>query len=98
MLHSLPALLDELERRLVAGEDPTPLVGSVRWSDVIDWPRSPEESKKLRVKLTSLTVLINGLQAPLQATLRCLTGNAAYQSKGRVPLPRTISMRVEDCI
>lgn len=29
MLHSLPALLDDLERRLIAGEDPLPLLGMV---------------------------------------------------------------------
>ena len=54
MLHSLPALLDELERRLVAGEDPLPLIGSVRWSEVIDWPRNREETLKIRRKLALL--------------------------------------------
>jgi len=54
MLHSLPALLDELERRLMAGEDPMPLLGSVRWSEVIDWPRNWHEAARLQATLLGL--------------------------------------------
>ena len=98
MLHSLPALLDELERRLITGEDPLQLIGSVRWSEVIDWPRNREETLKIRRKLGCISSLINGLQAPLQATLLGLSQNAAYKAKGSMDLPSTISMRLEDCV
>ncbi len=98
MLHSLPALLDELERRLVAGEDPVPLLGSVCWSDVIDWPRNRQDAVKLRGRLSSISALLNGLQAPLQATLLGLHQNAAYKAKGGMELPSTLSYRIQDCI
>lgn len=98
MLHSLPALLDELERRLMAGEDPMPLLGSVRWSEVIDWPRNRQEALRLRSRLGSISALINGLQAPLQATLLGLQQNAAYKAKGSMALPSTISLRIQDCV
>lgn len=98
MLHSMPALLDELERRLMAGEDPMPLLGSVRWPEVIDWPRNKQEAANLRGRLGSLSVLITGLQAPLQATLLGLTQNAAYKAKGFVALPTTISLHIQDCV
>lgn len=98
MLHSLPALLDELERRLMEGEDPMPLLGSVRWSDVIDWPRNRQDAVKLRGRLGSISALINGLQAPLQATLLGLHQNAAYKAKGGMEIPSTISVRIQDCV
>ena len=98
MLHSLPALLDELERRLMTGEDPMPLLGSVRWSEVIDWPRNRQDAIRLRGRLGVISALINGLQAPLQATLLGLHQNAAYKAKGGVELPSTISMRIHDCV
>ena len=43
MLHSLPVLLDDLERRLIAGEDPLPLLGAVRWSELGGWPQDVAE-------------------------------------------------------
>jgi hypothetical protein len=98
MLHSLPALLDELERRLMAGEDPMPLLGSVRWSEVIDWPRNWQEASRLKGRLGSISALITGLQAPLQATLLGLHQNAAYKARGSVDLPATISLRIQDCV
>lgn len=98
MLHSLPALLDELERRLVAGEDPTPLIGSVRWSEVIGWPRNRQEALKVRARLNGISILLNGLQAPLKAALQGLDLNPAYKAKGAMELPSTISLRIEDCV
>jgi len=98
MLHSMPALLDELERRLVAGEDPMPLLGSVRWSEVIDWPRNRQEAARLKARLGSISALIHGLQAPLQATLLGLHQSAAYKAKGGMEIPSTVSMRLQDCI
>ena len=98
MLHSLPALLDELERRLMAGEDPLPLLGSIRWPDVIDWPRNRKDALNLRVRIGSISALINGLQAPLKATLLGLHQGAAYKAKGAVELPSTISLHIQDCV
>lgn len=98
MLHSMPALLDELERRLMAGEDPMPLLGSVRWPEVIDWPRNRQEAANLRERLGSLSVLISGLQAPLQAALLGLHQNAAYKAKGGMELPTSLSLRLQDCV
>jgi hypothetical protein len=92
MLHSLPALLDEMERRLVAGEDPMPLLGSIRWPEVIDWPKNVQEAQTLKLRLSSVNALIHGLQAPLRATLMGLNQDAGYQAKGAQPLPRSISL------
>jgi hypothetical protein len=74
------------------------LLGSVRWPDVIDWPRSRQEALKLRGKLGTINALINGLQAPLQATLLGLYQNAAYKAKGRMDVPSTISLRIQNCV
>lgn len=98
MLHSLPALLDELERRLIAGEDPVPLLGSVRWSEVIDWPRNHRDALTLRNRLNGISALLNGLQAPLQATLTGLHQSAAYKAKGGMEIPSTLSFRIQDCV
>ena len=82
----------------MAGEDPLPLLGSVRWPEVIDWPRNQQEAAKLRGRLGSISTLIKGLQAPLQATLLGLTHNAAYKAKGFIALPTTISLHIQDCV
>ena len=95
MLHSLPALLNDLEKRLVAGEDPLPLLGAVRWPDLIDWPRNRQEALDLKCRLAQITLLLNGLQAPLRATLMGLNLGAFYQAKGGFPLPASVSMRLE---
>ena len=97
MLHSLPAVLDELERRLIAGDDPIPLLGAIRWPDVIDWPRSSEDARNLKLRLSSINALINGLQAPLRATLMGLNQSAAYQAVGVTP-PPVLSYRFQDCV
>nr|WP_320131569.1 hypothetical protein [uncultured Holophaga sp.] len=93
MLQSLPSVLADLERRLIAGEDPLPLLGNVRWPELVDWPRSREEALRLRQRLAGLNALIQGLQAPLRATLMGLSQDASYQRKGEIPLPGAISMR-----
>jgi len=98
MLHSLPTLLDDLERRLIAGEDPLPLLGSVRWPDVIDWPRSREEALRLRQRLGQIQALVQGLQAPLRATLMGLNQEAGYQRRGSIPLPGSISLRFQQSV
>jgi hypothetical protein len=98
MLHSMPAVLDELERRLMAGEDPTPLIGAVRWSEMIDWPRDRQEAMDLRGRLRGISALINGLQAPLQATLLGLHQSAAYKARGAMELPSTISLHIQESV
>lgn len=98
MLHSLPAVLEELERRLLAGEDPLPLLGSIRWPDVIDWPKTAMEARELKQRLSSISGLINGLQAPLRATLMGLNQDAAYQYRGSVKLPSSLSLRFQESV
>jgi hypothetical protein len=94
MLHSLPALLDELEHKLMAAQDPQPLLNSIRWSEVIDWPRTPEAAARISRKLDGIRFLINGLQAPLRATLMRLDPAATYVKQGGPNLPPTISSKV----
>lgn len=98
MLHSLPALLDDLERRLIAGEDPLPLLGMVRWPDVIDWPKDPQQAMALRRKVSCLHTLIQGLQAPIQATLMAVQEQSAYQAKGGFPVPSVVSLRFGESV
>lgn len=82
----------------MAGEDPMPLLGTIRWSELIDWPRNRQEALKLKGRLGSIHALINGLQAPLQATLLGLHQNAAYKARGGMEIPSTISLRIQDCV
>lgn len=93
MLHSLPALLNELESKIMAAEDPLPLLASIRWPEVFDWPKTAEEASRLKGKLDSLKFLINGLQAPLRATLMRMDQGPTYAIKGGANLPSTISLR-----
>lgn len=95
MLHSLPALLNDLERRLIAGEDPLPLLAGIRWPDLIEWPRNRQEALELKSRLSQITLLLNGLKAPLQATLMGLNLGSFYQAKGGFPLPASLSLRLE---
>lgn len=92
MLHSLPALLDDLERRLIAGEDPLPLLGSVRWPDLSGWPKDAAEARRLKHRLASIHALITGLQAPLQATLAALSETSGYGAGGTLALPASMSL------
>ncbi|MCE1228497.1 MAG: hypothetical protein LWX11_03245 [Firmicutes bacterium] len=98
MLQSLPDVLDDLERRLVEGEDPMPLLGAVRWPELEGWPSNREEATTLKLRLSSLMALIHGLQAPLQASLVPLTTHGGYGAKGAMPLPRSLSLRFSDHI
>ena len=91
MLHSLPALLDELEHKLMAAQDPMPLLNSIRWQDVIDWPKTREEASWLKRKLDGIQFLINGLHAPLRATLQRLNPGATYAARGGPSLPPSLS-------
>jgi len=94
MLHSLPALLNELEQKIMASEDPLPLLNSIRWPEVIDWPKTPEEIIWLQGKLGGIKFLISGLHAPLRATLQRLNPGATYAARGGPNLPALISSRV----
>ena len=98
MLQPLPALLDDLERRLVAGEDPLPLLGTVRWPELAGWPKDPAEARRLKQRLSTISALINGLQAPLQATLLALTESAGYGAGGAVAVPVSLSLRFSEHI
>ena len=98
MLHTLPALLNDLEQRLMLSEDPLPLLASIRWPEVIDWPTSREEAARLKLRLQSITALINGLQAPLRATLMGFNQGAPYVAKGGIALPSTLSFRLHESV
>jgi hypothetical protein len=94
MLHSLPAVLDDLERRLVQGADPLPLLNSIQWADIIDWPRNGAEALRMKQRLTDLHALIQGLDAPLRAALMGLNDQGAYQARGGMAQPTTLSVRL----
>jgi hypothetical protein len=98
MLHSLPALLDELEQRLIQGVDPQPLLSSLRWPEVINWPTSREEAARIKDRLAAIQALLNGLQAPLRATLSGLTEGSPYVGRGGSVLPRSLSVRVHQSV
>lgn len=85
MLHALPDLLSALESKLLAGEDPLPLLMSVRWSDLVGWPENLEQAQRLKLRIRSLDMLVQGLHAPLRATLANLQDATVYGPKGVLP-------------
>ena len=95
MLHSLPALLDELERTLVNGEDPIPLIGAVRWSEIVDWPKDHDGSERLKQKISRINEIIMALYSPLRATILALGSDAPYKAKGHAELPSVYTSRIE---
>lgn len=82
MLHAVPELLDALEARLVRGEDPTALLGGIRWSELVGWPSDAAGALALKRRVSSLQALIMGLQAPLRAALIGLSDSEAYGRDG----------------
>lgn len=82
MLHALPDLLDALEQRLVRGEDPLGLLASIRWSELVGWPKDRGEAQRLQQRVSSIQALVNGLQSPLRATLMGLAEGSAYGRDG----------------
>jgi len=78
MLHPLPDLLDSLESQLVHGQDPLPLLSSIRWSDVVDWPQDLGQALALNGRLRRIQVLLEGLNAPLRAALVQLEDAPVY--------------------
>lgn len=98
MLHALPALLDDLEARIVQGQDPMPLLSSIQWPDLVGWPQDLGEARSLKTRLENIKGLIQGLQAPLRATLMGLRAEPTYSLKGMsVPLPLSLG-RLPDLV
>lgn len=79
MLHSVPALVDELEARLVSGRDPMPLLASVDWAQLVGWPVDLEQARRLKWRIGEVMSLLKGINAPVRATLMALNGDATYR-------------------
>ena len=69
MLHDLPDLLDALEAQLVHGRDPLPMLTGIRWSELVGWPQDLAQAQALKARLERIRVLLEGLHAPLRATI-----------------------------
>jgi len=82
MLHAVPELLDVLEARLIAGEDPAALLAGIRWSELVGWPEDPAGMRALKRRITSVQTLLMGLQSPLRAALIGLSGFEGYGRDG----------------
>jgi hypothetical protein len=88
MLHSVPALLDELEARLLSGQDPIPLLSTVSWGQLVGWPVDLDQARRLKWRIGEVMSLLNGLNAPVRATLLALNASSTYQpGSGRSNLP-----------
>jgi hypothetical protein len=95
MLHSLPAVLEELERTLLHDEDPMPLIGSIRWSEIVDWPKNLDEANSVKRKVLQISDIISALYSPLRATLMVLGSGSPYKAKGNAELPAILTSRIE---
>jgi hypothetical protein len=95
MLHSLPALLEELDRTLLRGEDTIPLIGSVRWSEIVDWPKDIEQAKAIRAKIARIKEINPQISFSARATLTALSSDAPYKAKGGLELPASFTSRIE---
>lgn len=82
MLHAVPELLDALESRLVAGDDPAELLSNIRWSELVGWPEDLVGARDLKRRIASIQNLLTGLQSPLRAALIGLSGNPGYGRNG----------------
>lgn len=85
MLHALPELLDALEAKLIAGEDPLPLLTQIRWSELVGWPENLAQAQALKYRALGLELLVQGLQAPLKATMSELQLTSTYGPSGKLP-------------
>lgn len=94
MLHAVPELLDALEARLLAGEDPGPLLSRIRWSELVGWPTDLTGAKALKRRLSSIQTLVAGLQAPLRATLMGLSASPGYGRDGIAPDASSLAPRL----
>jgi len=95
MLHSLPALLDELDRTLLRNEDTVPLISSVRWSEIVDWPKDLEQAKAIREKIARIKEINIQLSSPIRATIMALSSDSPYKMKGAPELPTVYTSRIE---
>lgn len=82
MLHAVPELLDALESKLIDGEDPSHLLSSIRWSELVWWPEDLKSALVLKQRIASIQTLLLGLQSPLRATLVGLAGSPSYGRDG----------------
>jgi len=82
MLHAVPELLDALETRLVDGEDPSVLLSSIRWSELVGWPEDQTGARALKQRIAAIQALVMGLQSPLRSALIGLSGAPAYGRDG----------------
>ena len=79
MLHSVPALVDELEARIVSGQDPMPLLASVDWGQLVGWPVDLAQARRLKWRIGEVMSLLRGVNAPVRATLMALNGEPTYR-------------------
>jgi hypothetical protein len=97
MLHSVPALVDELEARLISGQDPLPLLASVNWGQLVGWPVDLEQAVGLKQRVSAVMYLLSGLNAPVRATLMALNGSATYRpgsGKPNLALPERFHQEI----
>jgi hypothetical protein len=78
MLHAVPELLDAIEAKLIEGEDPSPLLSNIRWSELVWWPEDLKSTLVLKQRVASIQTLLMGLQSPLRATLASLSNSPSY--------------------
>ncbi len=88
MLHAVPELLDAIEAKLMEGEDPSPLLSNIKWSELVWWPEDLKSALVLKQRVASIQTLLMGLQSPLRAALASLSGSPSY---GREGLPKDAS-------
>ncbi len=82
MLHAVPELLDTIEAKLIEGEDPSPLLTNIRWSELVWWPEDLKSARVLKQRIASIQTLLMGLQSPLRATLASFSGSPSYGREG----------------
>ena len=50
----------------------------MQWSHLIGWPTNLAEAQRLKLRIRSVMALVNGLQAPIRATLMALNPEPTY--------------------
>ena len=96
MLHAVPELLDALEAKLVAGDDPSGLLSHIRWSELVWWPEDLKSAMALKQRISSIQTLLLGLQSPLRATLSGLSGTASYGRDGTMSEASVLESRLRE--
>jgi hypothetical protein len=94
MLHAVPELLDTLEAKLVAGEDPSSLLSNIRWPELVWWPGDLKSALVLKQRVASIQTLLMGLQSPLSAALSNMSGSPSYNRDGIQPKVPRIAPRL----